>query len=112
MGESYLPLTFLSADFLTEALLSFAFLGNGFFVAVFFGTRGVFFLLLETFLPGDFLVFSAGLRAVFSFAGTFFIFGLLAGSAVSVSSNAVVAVVSFLHAIAEITLNMLWYTHL
>ena len=76
MGEFYLPLTFLLADFLTEALLSFAFLGNGFFVAVFFGTRGVFFLLLETFLPGDFLVFSAGLRVVFSFAATFFIFGL------------------------------------
>ena len=43
MGEFYLPLTFLLAGFLTEDLLSsFAFLGNGFFVAVFFGTRGVF----------------------------------------------------------------------
>ena len=95
MGEFYLPLTFLLADFLTEALLSFAFLGNGFFVAVFFGTRGVFFLLLETFLPGDFLVFSAGLRAVFSFAATFFIFGLLAGSAVLVFFAGSLAVFAF-----------------
>ena len=51
MGEFYLPLTFLLAGFLTEELLSFAFLSNGFFVAVFFGTRGVFFSLLEISYP-------------------------------------------------------------
>ena len=96
MGEFYLiPLTFLLAGFLTEDLLSFAFLSNGFFVAVFFGTRGVFFSLLETFLPGDFFVFSACLRAVFSFAATFLIFGLLAGSAVLVFFTGSLAAFAF-----------------